>query len=82
MATWQLQHAKARLSALVNNAIKHGPQEVTLRGKTVVVVLSKLEYEKLKKQKLSFVEFMRQSPLAGLRIKFKRDRSLTRKVKL
>jgi len=82
MATWPIRRAKARLSALIKEAIKHGPQEITLRGKVVAVILCKIEYEKLKKVKPSFVEFMRQSPLVGLDIKFKRNRSLTRRIHL
>ena len=43
MTTWQLQDAKNRFSALVNQAIAEGPQFVTRRGETAVVVLSARE---------------------------------------
>ena len=82
MKTWQLQHAKAHFSEMVRAAITHGPQQVTLRGEPAVVIISKHEYEKLVKPKTSFVQFMRQSPLVGIKLKIKRDTSLTREIDL
>ena len=40
MAQWQLQDAKARFSELVRAARERGPQTVTVRGESAVVVLS------------------------------------------
>jgi len=40
MAKWQLQHAKARFSELVDDAVKKGPQIVTRRGIETAVVVS------------------------------------------
>ena len=36
---WQLQEAKARFSALVEDALENGPQIVTRRGVEAVVVI-------------------------------------------
>ena len=47
MGTWQLQDAKNRFSALVEAALSGEPQEVTRRGKPVVVVFSYEEYQRL-----------------------------------
>ena len=47
MGTWQLQDAKNRFSALVEAALSGEPQEVTRRGKPVVVVFSYDEYQRL-----------------------------------
>ena len=41
MQTWQIQTAKARFSELVKQAAEDGPQEITLHGKPVAVVLSR-----------------------------------------
>lgn len=82
MNVWQLQHAKAHFSELVQKAIETGPQNITLRGRPVVVVLSQKEYQKLKKPKLSFVEFMKKSPLVGLNVSFTREQDLGREVDL
>ena len=48
MATWQLQDAKNRFSAVVNAALDGEPQRVTRRGQPAVVVLAAEEYERLR----------------------------------
>ena len=78
MSRWQLQEAKSRLSELIQRAVTHGPQEITLRKLPKVVVLSIETYQKITQPKPSFVDFMRDSPLKGANIKLKRDTSLTR----
>ena len=75
MNTWQLQEAKAHFSELVKKASAGEPQEITLRGTPTVVVLSTLQYKKLKKSKPNLVSFLRQSPLADLDINIERDKS-------
>ena len=81
MSAWQLQEAKARLSELVRSLERDGPQEITLHGRPVAVVLSKSDYERLSGESKSLVEFMRKSPLHGLdEVEFERDRSPTREV--
>jgi len=82
MKTWQLQDAKAHLSELVKNASSGSPQEITLRGKPAVVVLSTQQYEKLKQPKPSLINFLRQSPLIGLDIEFERDKNPMREIDL
>lgn len=47
---WRLRDAKARLSALIEAACEQGPQEITLRGRTVVVVVSKECFDRLMAQ--------------------------------
>ena len=77
---WQLQHAKARLSALIKLAGTEGPQEITVRGEAAAVVLSRADYDKLRGQRKvqNLPDFLLRSPLAGLNVDFERDRSLTR----
>lgn len=79
-SAWQLQHAKARLSALIKLACTQGPQEITVRGETAAVLLSRADYDKLRNQRKvqNLSDFLLRSPLAGLNIDFERDRSLTR----
>ena len=77
MATWQLQTAKAHLSQVVREAVQEGPQYIAHRGKSVAVVVSQTEFDELTHPKLSFVEFIRQSPLAGLNMDFAREQTLT-----
>jgi len=81
--TWQMQEEKARLSELVKRAESEGPQNITLHGRSVAVVLSREAFERLAGSSRSLVDFMRQSPLYGLdEIELERDRSLTREIEL
>ena len=82
MKTWQLQDAKAHLSELVKKASAGAPQEITLRGKPTVVVLSTAQYKKLKKPKQKLTSFLRKSPLAGVDMDLERDETGTRDTTL
>jgi antitoxin Phd len=82
MIRWQLQEAKARLSDLVKSSQERGPQEITVRGKPAAVVLSHADYDRLKRRKPGFVQFLRQSPLVGADLRIARDRSPARDVKI
>jgi prevent-host-death family protein len=48
-ATWTLQDAKNRFSAVVDAAARGEPQKVTRRGKWVSVVLSAEHYQQLQR---------------------------------
>ncbi len=84
MQIWQMQEAKARLSEVVKRAEADGPQDITLHGRSVAVVLSRAAFERLSGQQASVLEFMQASPLASLddELVFERNRSLTRKLTL
>jgi prevent-host-death family protein len=82
MRSWQLQEAKARLSEVVKSSQSEGPQEISVRGEPAAVVLSKAEYDRLRRRKPTFLEFMRRSPLVGHELEFERDRSPSRDVPL
>ena len=83
MRTWQMQTAQARFSELMKQAADHGPQEITLHGRPVAVVISREEFDRLSGGAASLVEFMQQSPLYDQEdIEFERDRSLPREVEL
>ncbi|MEM9777579.1 MAG: type II toxin-antitoxin system Phd/YefM family antitoxin [Chloroflexota bacterium] len=63
-STWKLQDAKASLSQLIRDALDHGPQIITRRGKKTVVVISMEEYEKLlpQEKKPTLAEFLLNAP--------------------
>lgn len=83
MRHWQIQEAKARLSELIKDAEHEGPQEITLHGRPVAVVLSREDYERLTGTGESLATFMRRSPLHGLEeLELERDRSPTRETEL
>jgi len=80
MHTWQMQEAKARMSELVKRA-QTQPQDITLHGKSVAVVISRETFDRLSQNQDSLVDFMRRSPLYGSDdIIIERDKSLTREA--
>jgi prevent-host-death family protein len=61
---WQLQEAKAMLSEVIREAAK-APQIITYRGEEAAVVLSIEKYHEFIRPKMSFYDFIRNSPLYG-----------------
>ena len=82
MRTWQLQEAKGKFSEVVKSAQSQGPQNITLHGEPVAVLISRRDYLKLIRPKPSFVELLRASPLVGSDLKITREQTPTRKIKL
>ena len=83
MRVWQMQEAKARLSEVVKCAESEGPQNITLHGQSVAVVVSRSMFERLTGNEHSLVDFMRRSPLVEAdEITLERNTSLTREVSL
>ena len=81
MQSWQIQEAKARFSEVVRDAEREGPQEITLHGRPVAVLISRDEYDRLAGTGRSLVDFMRGSPLFDQAdVEFERERGLSRKV--
>lgn len=81
MATWQLQDAKARFSELIRDAAV-GPPTIRVRERRMAVILSADDYDRLQRPRPSLVEFLRTSPLAGVRLDVERDPSPPRDVEL
>ena len=78
MQTWQMQDAKARMSELVKSA-QSQPQDITVHGKSVAVVVSRSTFDRLSQAQGSLVDFMRLSPLVDADdVVLERDTSLTR----
>jgi prevent-host-death family protein len=78
--TWKLAEAKNRLTEVVNRALTEGPQTITRRNDTVVVISAK-KYEELTGKRPNFKEFLLQGPsFEGLDLT--RDRSPMRDVDL
>ena len=76
--TWQLQQAKNKLSEVVEETLKSGPQVITRRGIKTAIVLSYADYRQLAAGQKKLSAFFRESPLAGLELDLSRDISLTR----
>ena len=83
MHIWQIQEAKAQLSTVLRDAELDGPQEITNHGRSVAVILSRLDDDRLTEADKSLVDFMRASPLYDFDdVLIERDNSLTRDVSL
>ncbi|HET7922954.1 MAG TPA: type II toxin-antitoxin system Phd/YefM family antitoxin [Gammaproteobacteria bacterium] len=79
---WQLQEAKNKLSRVVAEAQKSGPQVITVHGKEAAVLLSAAEYRKLARKQGSLIQFFRKSPLHGIELDLRRPRDTGRKIEL
>jgi prevent-host-death family protein len=70
---WQIQEAKGKFSALINEA-QTAPQTITRHGEPVAVIVSAEEYDRLtNRPKKSLLEFLQSAPLGELDLE--RDRS-------
>jgi prevent-host-death family protein len=84
MTAWGLAAAKARLSEVVEQAEKKGPQEITRNGRPVAVIVSMEDWSKKTRPStptMNMADFFRSSPLHGSGIDLRRSRSKTRLVK-
>ena len=79
-ASWALQDAKNRLSEVVNNAVREGPQTITRRGKETAVVISMEDFRQLTTSPGSLVSFFRKSPLTGVGLALERNQDDGREV--
>lgn len=79
MHVWQLQEAKAKLTQLINES-KTEPQVISRRGFPESVVISMDKYRELCGLKENIVTYFQSSPLFGLELDLKRDKSEFRDV--
>ena len=78
--TWNLAEAKNRLTELVNLALTEGPQTITRRNDTVIVI-SAATYAQLTGKRPGFKEYLTQGEsFEGLELS--RDQSPSRDVEL
>ncbi len=77
---WQMQEAKNKFSEVVDQAIRHGPQEITRHGNKTAVILSMQDYRALIGRKGNLAEFFRASPLRG--VSTERNRDFPRDIRL
>jgi prevent-host-death family protein len=79
--TWTVAQAKAKFSEVIDRALSEGPQTVTRKGRTAVVVVDAAEWQRKTKRVGTLAEFFARSPLRGSGLKLPR-RELPRKVDL
>jgi len=81
MAVWQVQEAKTRLSALIEDAHSKGPQFITRHGAERAVILSIEDYRALTAHKPNLKEYLLGGPKVDS-FEVPRERDRGRKVKL
>jgi prevent-host-death family protein len=72
---WQIQEAKNKFSEVVEEALKHGPQVITKRGRETAIVLSWEDYRRMALRQKKLSEFFAASPLVGVELDLTRDPS-------
>ena len=84
MATdfWTVAEAKARFSELIDKARSDGPQTITRKGRTAVIVVAAEEWERKTKRTGNLAEFFAASPLRGSKLKVERVKGGLRKLDL
>jgi prevent-host-death family protein len=75
---WQLQHAKAHFSEVVDLAIRKGPQVVTRRGKDAVVVVAAEKFQQARQETVPLGDFLFSSPLRGAELDLRRAKDKPR----
>ena len=81
--TWAVTEAKAKLSDLVDAAMKGEPQIITRRGSEAVVVLSMKAYRSaIEGRRGSLVEFFAKSPFRDVDLAPARDGETGREIEL
>ena len=71
---WQLQEAKARLSEVIDESIRRGPQTVTRHGRPVALVVGADDFRRLSRSGRDFKAFLRAAPIRGLSLARSRER--------
>ena len=79
--TWTVAQAKAKFSEVIDRAMAEGPQTVTRKGRTAVVVVDAEEWNRKTRRVGTLANFFASSPLREGGLKLPR-RTAPRKVDL
>jgi prevent-host-death family protein len=77
---WTVAEAKARFSELIDKARSDGPQTITRKGRTAVVVVAAEEWEKKTRRSGNIAEFFAASPLRRSKLRVERIKGGLRKA--
>jgi prevent-host-death family protein len=72
--SWTVAEAKAKLSEVIENAHKSGPQTITRNGRRAVVVVDAEEWDRKTRRTGNLAEFLAASPLRGSGLKARRSK--------
>ena len=79
---WGVAKAKARLSRLIEQALREGPQTITKSGREAVVIVSVEEWKRRTRRRGTLADFLAQSPLRGSGLRIRRSRDKARRIRL
>lgn len=79
---WTVAEAKAKLSRVIEEAQKRGPQSITRNGRRAVVVVDAEEWERRTQRDGTLADFFTASPLRGSGLKLRRLRDRLRPTAL
>ena len=80
--TWTVAEAKAKFSEVIDRALSEGPQTITRKGRTAVVLVGAEEWQRKTQRVGNLAEFFASSPLRGSGLKLRRRKDAPRKVHL
>lgn len=80
--TWSVADAKARLSEVIDRAVREGPQTITRNGRKTAVVVSAEEWERKAQREGTLADFFAASPLRGSGLVIERVSDGPREVEL
>jgi prevent-host-death family protein len=75
---WTVAEAKAKLSRVIEQAQKRGPQTITKYGRRTVVVVDAEEWERRTRPPGTLADFFSASPLRGSGLKLRRSKDRLR----
>lgn len=80
--SWTVAEAKAKFSEVIDRALSKGPQTITRKGRTAVVIVGAEEWERKTKRIGNLAEFFASSPLRGSGLRIRRLTDRARKIGL
>ncbi len=80
--SWSLAEAKSRLSEVIRQAERQGPQTVTRHGRTAALVVAAEDWNRRRQRRVNLAEFFARSPLRGSGIKIERIKDRPRDIDL
>jgi prevent-host-death family protein len=80
--TWTVAQAKARFSEVIERALSEGPQTITRKGRTAVVIVDAEEWNRKTKRVGTLADFFAASPLRGSGLNLQRPKGRLRRIAL
>jgi prevent-host-death family protein len=80
--SWTVAEAKAKFSEIIDRAMVEGPQTITRKGRTAVIVVGAEEWQRKTMRAGNLAEFFAGSPLRGSNLRVRRLKARPRKIRL